>query len=464
MAAKKTQGECSKCLQLEKRIAELEEKIAKLSKNSSNSSKPSSSDIYNPPKKKKPGRPKKRKIGGQPGHPRHQRPAFPEDQIDNFWEYRAEVCPCCSGQLKDDLTLEPKKLQQIELLELPILIEEHHRVGQRCIDCDRIHFVAWPEDLIKAGLVGPRLTAFIGFLKGACHMSFSTMRKFLRDTVGVTLSRGQLRKLIGKVSDSLGDPYEELLRLLPRQDRLNVDETGHKDNGQKMWTWCFRAAMFTLFKISPSRGSGVLVDVLGEEFDGVIGCDYYGAYRKYMRLHENVLLQFCMAHLIRDVKFLVEHPNKKNQAYGKQLLEHLRKLFRTIHRRDEYKSEETFRQALKRIEVDMTWDATVNPETNEAFNMAERFIQHGESYFRFITTPGIEPTNNLAEQAIRFVAIDRRITQGTRGKSGQTWCERIWTAVATCEGQGRSLFDFLCESVMAYFQGTTAPTLVHDTS
>ena len=96
--------------------------------------------------------------------------------------------------------------------------------------------------------------------------------------------------------------------------------------------------------------------------------------------------------------------------------------------------------------------------------MAERFVQHGESYFRFITTPGIEPTNNLAEQAIRFVAIDRRITQGTRGQSGQTWCERIWTAVATCEGQGRSLFDFLCESVMAYFQGPTAPTLVHDTS
>ena len=122
-------------------------------------------------------------------------------------------------------------------------------------------------------------------------MSFSTIRKFLRDVAGVTISRGQMRKLIGKVSDSLCDPYEELLRLLPTQSRLNVDETGHKDNGQRMWTWCFRSAMFTLFKISPSRGSGVLLDVLGEEFSGVIGCDYYGAYRKFMRLHENVLLQ-----------------------------------------------------------------------------------------------------------------------------------------------------------------------------
>jgi hypothetical protein len=101
--------------------------------------------------------------------------------------------------------------------------------------------------------------------------------------------------------------------------------------------------MFTLFKISPSRGSGVLLDVLGEEFAGVIGCDYCGAYRKYMRLHENVLLQFCMSHLICDVKFLVGHPNKKNQAYGKRLLEHLRKLFRTIHNREQYKSEQTYR-------------------------------------------------------------------------------------------------------------------------
>jgi len=42
-----------------------------------------------------------------------------------------------------------------------------------------------------------------------------------------------------------------------------------------------------------------------------------------------------------------------------------------------------------------------------------------EAYFRFITTPGIDPTNNLAEQAIRFVVIDRHITQGTRSEKGR---------------------------------------------
>ena len=117
----------------------------------------------------------------------------------------------------------------------------------------------------------PRLTALIAFLKCGCHCSFSTIRKFLRDVVGLTISRGQLAKLCGRVSDSLALRYQQLLELLPTQERVNVDETGHKDNGDAFWTWCFRAPLFTLFKISPSRGSDVLFAVLGKEFDGVLG-------------------------------------------------------------------------------------------------------------------------------------------------------------------------------------------------
>jgi hypothetical protein len=71
------------------------------------------------------------------------------------------------------------------------------------------------------------------------------------------------------------------------------------------------------------------------------------------------------------------------------------------------------------------------PNTPEAGNLAERFHLHVDSYFRFITEPGIDPTNNLAEQATRFVAIHRRRTQGTRGENGRRWFERIATVVVT---------------------------------
>lgn len=449
-----------------KRIADLELKLAKALKNSSNSSKPPSSDIVSPKcankTAKKTG--KKRKPGGQPGHKRHERTPFTEDQIDTFWEFRWDDCPCCGGKLQDDLTLQPKKLQQVELAELPLRVEEHHRVGQRCTQCDQVHYVAWPEDLVKAGLVGPRLTALIGYLKGACHLSFSSIRKFLRDVVKVTLSRGQLRKLIAKVSDSLADPYEALLKMLPQEDCLNVDETGHKDNGKRMWTWCFRASLFTLFKISPSRGSQVLLDVLGDEFEGTIGCDYFSAYRKYMRLNDSVMVQFCLAHLIRDVKFLIDHPNSKNRAYGRRVLEAIRSLFGVIHRRDGM-TEAGFSRRLRSVGEALQQEATYRvPQAKESQNLANRFRKHGQQYLHFITTPGVEPTNNLAEQAIRFVVIDRKITQGSRSEAGQRWLERIWTVTATCAQTGRSVFDFLADAVLANFQGQAAPSLVPDTS
>ena len=77
-----------------------------------------------------------------------------------------------------------------------------------------------------------------------------------------------------------------------------------------------------------------------------------------------------------------------------------------------------------------------------------------------MTTPGIEPTNNLAEQAIRFVVIDRRITQGSRSEAGQRWLERIWTTIATCTHNGVSVFKFLHDSITAHFQNVAGPSLV----
>jgi len=221
------------------------------------------------------------------------------------------------------------------------------------------------------------------------------------------------------------------------------------------------ALMFTFFRVSPSRGSQVLLDVLGKEFDGLLGCDYFSAYRKYMSLNENVRLQFCLAHLIRDVKFLVTHPAGANRDHGEQLLELLRKMFSIIHRRDEYATEAGYRNALSRIRNEIVYKAAMEaPQTQEALNLSERFFQHTESYFQFITEPTLAPTNNVAEQAFRFVAIQRRITQGTRGRAGQLWSERIWTVIATCGQQGRSAYEYLVSAITAHCRHQPIPSLV----
>jgi transposase len=464
---------CPNCERLQKQVEALEqvvatlteqvrllqEKLAAAAKNSSTSSKPPSSDIVKPPKPAPPPGQDKRQQGGQPGHPRHQRAAFtPEEVNGGFFHHTLECCPDC-GHAVGPLPGAPARVvQQLDIQAVPLVIEEHHGQAVCCPACLKLHYSPLPAVIENGGLVGPRLTTLIAYLKGVCHASFSTIRKFLRDVVQVTISRGQLAKVIAKVSDALERPYEELLQALPGESILNVDETGHKDQGQLMWTWCFRASLFTLFKIDPRRSADVLIEVLGKEFDGVLGCDHFSAYRRFMREFD-VRVQFCLAHLIREVKFLTTLPRYEDALYGTRLLVALKQLFGVIHRREQMSADEFSRQ-LQEARQMVVKVGSADVGTENSCRMAQRIRKYGESYFTFVTTPGLAPTNNAAEQAIRFVVIDRLVTQGTRGQTGQQWSERIWTVIASCVQRGRSVFEYLGKAVDAHFGGAAAPSLL----
>jgi hypothetical protein len=330
----------------------------------------------------------------------------------------------------------------------------------------------FPPEVYKEGLFKERLTSLVAYMKNVCHASFSTIRKYIRDVLGEKVSRGYLRKVIEKVSLSLEASYNELLDRLPLETIVNVDETGHKENGDKFWTWVFKAEMYVLFKIDKSRGSKVLIDVLGKEFNGVLGCDYFSAYRKYMK-DFNISIQFCIAHLIRDIRFLTTLTDAETKAYGQKLLDEVKNMFKVIHGRDSM-TPQTFTTALENAkqkiitaalnDVPSRMNKKGKEEKREAQNVANRFRLHGKAYFEFITTPGIDPTNNVAEQAIRFVVIDRHVTQGTRSVKGRQSNERLWTVIATCSFQGRSTFNFILESVKAYFRDQPAPSLLLDSS
>ncbi|MFW6218316.1 MAG: IS66 family transposase [Verrucomicrobiota bacterium] len=452
----------------QQRVDELERKVARLSKNSSNSGKPPSSDITKPKTKSGKKGKGKGKIGAQNGHPKHERPPFPEEDVNEFHDYRLNACPECDNPDVTFLDQPPRVIQQMELETILVTKEEHRSFPVWCERCGKVHYHPFPESTVKAGLFKERITALVAYMKAVDHASFSTIRKFIRDVLGENVSRGYLRKVVAKVSDALDAPYEELLNRLPLESALNVDETGHKNNGDKFWTWVFRADLYVLFKIDKSRGSKVLIDVLGEEFDGVLGCDYFSAYHKYMK-DFNITVQFCIAHLIRDIKYLVGLKDPETKAYGKKLLAKVKAMFKIIHEREHLAPgafDEAMQQAREAImdaalnDVPSRLDANGKELKREAFNMAKRFRDNGKAYFEFITTPRMAPTNNLAEQAVRFVVIDRRITQGTRSERGRETCERLWTVVGTCSLQGRSAFEFILAAVRAHFRGDPAPSLL----
>lgn len=436
-----------------KKIEKLEAEIARLKKNSSNSSKPPSSDIVQPKSSSKLRKGKRRK-GGQKGHKRHERKPFATEKID-YYEYH-------------ELTLDPREwkaldewetLQQIELKESPVEVTEHRARLYQNKKTGEIIAAEFPKEVVAGGLAGPNLSAFTAYLKGVGHMSYTTIATLFKDVFDVSISRGLLAKIVtDKVSAALARPYEELKDGLPAEHYLGIDETGHKDDGKRHWTWCFRANSFTLFHIADTRSSQVLFDILGEAFDGVISCDYFSAYRKYLG-NSSATMQFCLAHLIRDVKFLADQPDKVVKNWANKTLDEFKGLFKLIHRRDELTAR-TFQKRLLGFRDSLQKRFKTAPDRAGARDLRNRFREFPDEFFTFVTIPGIEPTNNMTERAIRYVVIDRKITQGTRGSKGQRWCERIWTTISTCQSQRRSVFEFLKHAISCRFRGQAAPSLL----
>jgi len=439
---------------LKETIARLKDEIARLKKDSSNSSKPPSSDIVKPLKvSRRPG--KKRKRGGQHGHRKFSRQPFEPEQVDEVIEYELRS--------KDAEGLKPLNewfiIQQIELPEKMYRVIEHR--ARKYLDpaTGKIHIAPIPDEIRKGGLLSADVTTAVAFMKGGCHMSYTTIQQLFKELMKLDISRGMLCKATQKVSQSLQPAYEQLAECLPYESQVGVDETGHHDDGKLHWTWCFDTSDYSLFKIDKSRGSNVLEKTLGKDFAGIVCADYWGAYRKYARLFD-IRVQYCMAHLIREIRFLAEHSVKKLSRWGNELLEWLKKLFKTLHSRSCY-TLEGFERAMEQIKDGFLNRMRRAPDHKLAKKLARRFKgKAAENYFRFLDAPEVEPTNNGTERQIRGVVIDRRITQGTRGEAGMRCCERIWTTIATCKKQKRNIFEFVHESVIAHWSKQEHPSLI----
>ena len=438
-----------------KQIEQLQEEVARLKKDSHNSSKPPSSDIVKPRKTSRKVSRKKRKQGGQKGHEKYTRKPFEPQQIDEVIEYELTDKDAKGLIPLDDWEI----VQQIELPEKMYKVTEHR--ARKYLDplTGETYIAALPDEVRKGGLLGSDVSAAVAFMKGSCHMSYSTIQQFLEQLMKLDISRSMLCKATQKDSEALKPSYDQLTELLPNEPQVNVDETGHHDNGDLHWTWCFDTSQYSLFRIDKSRGSKVLEKMLGKDFCGIIGADYWGAYRKYARLFD-VRMQYCMAHLIRDILFLAEYGNKKLSRWARKLLKWLKKLFNTLHCRDKL-TEKGFMRAMDKIKSGFLKIIRRPPDHKLARKLARRFEgKSAEDYFRFMNEPNVEPTNNGTERQIRPVVIDRRITQGTRGDTGMRWCERIWTAIATCKKQQRNVFDFIHESVIARWSNKKYPSLI----
>ena len=432
----------------------LRERIARLEKNSSNSSKPPSSDIINPKPASKNGR--KRKQGGQLGHKKHSRQPFTTEQIDSTIIHELSVDDIRRRNLTP-LDETESALQQVDLPAKFYTVTDH-RVRLYKTPNGAIVKAPLPKVIRKEGLFSSPMTAFVGYLKARCHMSYSTVAGLFSDVMELSISQSYLVKCCNaKLSPALIPAYSAALEYIRNAPIVGTDETGHKDSGNKNWTWCQHASDVVFFRICSSRGSRVLFENLGTNFNSILLADFFSANRMFVRLTGSKV-QWCWAHLVRDIKFIAQLGVKNIQQWADRLLGIVKKMLKTWR-----KGEKTnyFQKKLKVLKKLFLNSVMHPPDHQECRKIKKRFAGSGrDGYFLFLEVDGVEPTNNSTEQKIRFVVLDRRVTQGTNSDAGMRFYERIWTVVASCICQGKNIFKFLTQSLKAYYANTQPPSIL----
>jgi uncharacterized coiled-coil protein SlyX len=336
---KKIAEEEKKITEGEKKIADLERQLSLRRRNSTNSSKPPSSDgLAGPERKRGCGKPKskkRRRSGGQKGHPGHSRPLLPPEQVDQVVEVIPDSCAHCQKAFSGDANIlatqgEPWRYQVTELPEIKPLVTEYQMKTVIFPCCNKPTQAPLPAEV--KGQFGERLTAAIAYMKVRCNIPQRPMQCLLEEVMGTPVSLGSMQKIWEEASAAVATPCEELEQALPEQPVLNCDETSSRTNKEKRWLWAFIAQTFVYFSIEISRGTEVL-DRLLKQFSGILGNDRMASYLKFVKGKAEILMQFCWAHFKRDLLGALEVARTvQGKRFCRDALAREKKLFRLWHR------------------------------------------------------------------------------------------------------------------------------------
>jgi transposase len=241
-------------------------------------------------------------------------------------------------------------------------------------------------------------------------------------------------------------------------DVVNMDETGWRQDKRRAWLWTVVTAELAVFWIDRRR-SGTVVDALvGADFAGVVGSDRWSAYSRFPAERRAL----CHAHLKRGFQALVDRSGEA-EPIGRWGLAEIKRLFALWHR---FRAGEFDRQELRRRLVPLQARlgrllrrGQENPD-RKAAGLCRELTKWWPALWTFARVEGVEPTNNVAERALRPAVLWRKGSFGSDSTAGSRFAERLLTVVATCRQQGRSLLDFLVAAGDAALQRMAAPSLL----
>ena len=460
----------------EARVAVLEAENAalkeKLGKSSRNSSKPPSSDGPKEKAERSTKKPTGRAAGGQPGHPKHERPAWPAEKVTKRVILRPKQCEKCASRLVGE-DPKPSRHQVFELPRVEPLVTEFVQHSRECA-CGHVTRAPLPPG-VPTRAFGPSVDAMVSYWMGVHRMGKRGVAEALYDLYGLPISVGAVIDSQQEMSEALAKPYVEIVAHAQAAPIKNADETSWVEgNGKKAkaWLWTLVTADAIVFMIQKTRATRGAIQLLingktriGEIVFGVLGTDRHGAYNFWPLARR----QFCWSHLTRDFTAISERSGAAGDV-GRKLLDETERMFVWWHRvRDGTLSHARFQVYMRplRARVEAILAEGIELGDDKTARTCAKLLKSSEAMWTFVRVEGVEPTNNSGERAVRHGVIYRKLSGGTKSEAGSRFVERILTAHATLRLQDRPILPFLQAACEARLCGSAPPSLLpgaHDES
>ncbi len=359
-----------------------------------------------------------------------------EPQPDEVRTHAVECCPECGRELQGGWRHASREV--IEVI-CQTWVVEHVLMARRCGVCQK----RWVPQ-VEAGEYGVQgkrrfgasVQSLVGTLHIGCRMPMRMIGKLLGELCGVHVSHGEVVKLLDGLK---GAGAGELARLKARvrsAPAVCADETGWRQDGENGYLWGFFTEQERYFEYRKSRAGAVPEEILGEDFAGVVTCDFYAGYNKVG------VLQRCWPHLLRDAHELAELNADRPAvvAWG----EALRGLYQEAkasclalgERPAHHRVRRRERRRLERVAKKLAEPYAEDPEAPQRV-LAQRILKHLHELFVFVADPRVPGDNNLAERSLRPAVIARKISGGTRSPKGSDTRMGLMSLLGTCAAQGK---------------------------
>lgn len=345
----------------------------------------------------------------------------------------AQECERCGSQKIQDLDDEEKTIIEDipQSQEITVIQYNQHKV--KCLDCGH-EFISKHPDCPQVGHFGIFLLVYITMLKFHLRGVLRKIQDFLFYDNNFEISTKGIHDILLRVGDVCKISYDKSIERIRDATWVHIDETGIKINGEKYWLWIFRTNdNEILVVIRKSRGRDVLLEILGENWDKPIIVDGWKAYWKYR------IVQRCWAHLLREIDAFKDVSDE-----GKQLSETIHHCFDSLKEFLAKNPSSGEREKQKTVFDNEMKDIVEKYRMFKELQKPIKYLQNGlGKWYTCLLFPGMEPTNNLGEQAMREHVIMRKIIGCFRSKNGAKNYQYIASLLASWKLQDKNIFEEL---------------------